>query len=214
MSSSNAESIWGCYQKVEEPRHETKLAILVSQQTTQTCDHSKMIKELLTDASVDTNKFSAHSTRAAASSSARAAGLSTADIMKMAGWSWQSTFEKFYHKPIMPTNNVVVSSAINVMSSNNTQCHICSLVMTWNCRSHKHPKDVQWDRNSISDKASIWHYPPHLCMKIPPMSYTYLILFFFLKLQKLTKRKRITINRYNNVNKYKLWIIIIFMHFL
>jgi hypothetical protein len=104
---------------------------------------ARWIKELLTDAGVYTDKFSAHSTRAAASSSAKAAGLSTADIMKMAGWSRQSTFEKFYHKPIMSTNNVVMSSAINGMSSNNTQCHICSLVTTWNCRSHKHPKDVQ-----------------------------------------------------------------------
>ena len=98
----------------------------------------------------------------AATSSARAAGLSTVDIIKMAGWSWQSTLEKFYHKPIVLTLFVVVSSATNGMSSNNTQCHICSLVMTWNCRSHKRLKDVQWDQNFISDKASIWNYPLQL----------------------------------------------------
>ena len=76
---------------------------------------ARWIKELLTEAGVDTDKFSAHSTRAAASSSAKAAGLSTAEIMKMAGWSRQSTFEKFYHKPIMPTTNVVMSSVFNGM---------------------------------------------------------------------------------------------------
>ena len=86
---------------------------------------ARWIKELLTDAGVDTDKFSAHSTRAAASSSAKAAGLSTAEIMKMAGWSRQSTFEKFYHKPIMPTTNVVISSAkFNGMSSNNTMSYM------------------------------------------------------------------------------------------
>lgn len=100
---------------------------------------ARWIKELLADAGVDTDKFLAHSTRAAASSSARAAGLSTADIMKMAGWSQQSTFEKFQ---LCRLTMWLCRLQFNGMSSNNTKCHICSLVTTWNCSSHKHPKDV------------------------------------------------------------------------
>ena len=54
---------------------------------------------------IDTDSFSAHSTRAAAASAAKRKGLATADILKMAGWSRVSTFERFYFKPT-PSNNM------------------------------------------------------------------------------------------------------------
>ena len=47
----------------------------------------------------------AHSTRAASSSAAKSAGIPLSDIMKWAGWSRQSTFERFYHKPIIPPHS-------------------------------------------------------------------------------------------------------------
>ena len=61
---------------------------------------ARWMKELLKEAGVDTEVFKAHSTRAASTSTAKAQGVSMADIMNMAGWSRQSTFERFYYKSI------------------------------------------------------------------------------------------------------------------
>ena len=66
---------------------------------------ARWIKSLLQDSGIDTDSFSAHSTRAAATSAAKRKGLATADILKMAGWSRVSTFERFYFKPT-PSNNM------------------------------------------------------------------------------------------------------------
>lgn len=59
----------------------------------------RWIREVLTQAGVDTETFSAHSTRSASTTAAKKQGVSTRDIMNMAGWSRQSTFETYYHKP-------------------------------------------------------------------------------------------------------------------
>ena len=48
-------------------------------------------------AGVDTNIFKVHSTRTASTSAAKARRVSTADIMKAADWSWESTFTRFYY---------------------------------------------------------------------------------------------------------------------
>ena len=44
-------------------------------------------------------KFTAHSTRGAASSAAAMAGLSTQQILARAGWSSEDTFTKHYYRP-------------------------------------------------------------------------------------------------------------------
>ena len=59
----------------------------------------RWIKEVLSQAGVDTGTFSAHSTRSASTTAAKKQGVSIRDIMNMAGWSRQSTFETYYHKP-------------------------------------------------------------------------------------------------------------------
>ena len=61
---------------------------------------SRWLKEILFRAGVDTNIFKAHSTRTASTSAAKARGVSTADIMKAADWSRESTFTRFYYKPV------------------------------------------------------------------------------------------------------------------
>ena len=63
----------------------------------------RWIKQVLQQAGVDTEVFTAHSTRSAACSAARARGVSIADVMATAGWPRKSTFEHFYHKPINAT---------------------------------------------------------------------------------------------------------------
>ena len=58
------------------------------------------LKSVMHSAGIDTNIFSAHSTRGAATSKAKSAGVSAGDILKAANWSSTSTFSRFYHRPI------------------------------------------------------------------------------------------------------------------
>ena len=60
---------------------------------------ARWLKDILREAGIDTEIFKSHSTRAAASSSAKLAGMSTEDILKMAGWSRDSTFERLITDP-------------------------------------------------------------------------------------------------------------------
>ena len=62
---------------------------------------AKWVKQTLKDAGIDTTVFTAHSTRAASTSSAKVKGLSLPDIRRAAGWRPGSTFAKFYQKPII-----------------------------------------------------------------------------------------------------------------
>ena len=61
------------------------------------------LKKVLQQSGIDTSIFTAHSTRGAATSKARVAGVSIPDILKIADWSSASTFTRFYHRPITPS---------------------------------------------------------------------------------------------------------------
>lgn len=66
---------------------------------------SRWIKNMLAASGIDVATLSAHSTRHAATSSARAAGLSVDAIRKAAGWTVNSqAFAKFYNRPIVVEN--------------------------------------------------------------------------------------------------------------
>ena len=58
------------------------------------------LKSVMHSSGIDTNIFSAHSTHGTATSNAKSAGVSAADILKAASWSSTSTFSCFYHRPI------------------------------------------------------------------------------------------------------------------
>jgi hypothetical protein len=60
----------------------------------------RWIKLSLADSGIDTQIFSAHSTRGAASSKAAAAGVPVESIMQAAQWSRESTFAKHYRRDI------------------------------------------------------------------------------------------------------------------
>ena len=67
---------------------------------------SRWLKTELKLAGIDTSTFSAHSTRAASTSAAKAQKLSITTIMDSAGWSSENTFMKYYNKTISkPTDN-------------------------------------------------------------------------------------------------------------
>ena len=59
----------------------------------------RWVKTVLSSAGIDTKKFKPHSTRAAAVSAA--SNVSVSLILSTAGWSSESTFAKFYNKPVV-----------------------------------------------------------------------------------------------------------------
>lgn len=61
---------------------------------------SRWMKNMMADAGIDVSQFKAHSTRAAATSTAAKVGVPIKDILKTANWSRESTFQIFYHKPL------------------------------------------------------------------------------------------------------------------
>ena len=76
---------------------------------------SRWIKNFLADSGVDTDQFTAHSTRGVATSSALTSGITLPDIMKAANWKRQSTFSRFYGRPTVDNNfSKAVLSALKV----------------------------------------------------------------------------------------------------
>ena len=65
----------------------------------------RWIKTLLGQAGVDREIFSGHSTRCASTSKALMS-VSTDVILATAGWTEESTFRKFYNKPVAVTNQM------------------------------------------------------------------------------------------------------------
>ena len=61
---------------------------------------SRWLKEILCRAGVDMNIFKAHSTRTVSTSAAKARGVSIVDVMKAANCTRESTFTRFYYKPV------------------------------------------------------------------------------------------------------------------
>lgn len=79
---------------------------------------SRWIKQTLCACGIDVAVFGAHSVRHAATSAARATGLSIDVIRKTAGWTASSqTFAKFYHRPLIQESNFARS--VCLPSNNN-----------------------------------------------------------------------------------------------
>ena len=68
----------------------------------------RWIKALLGQAGVDTTQFSAHSTRSASTSKA-AASVPVELILATAGWKEESTFRRFYNRPVAVTDQMSVA---------------------------------------------------------------------------------------------------------
>jgi hypothetical protein len=66
---------------------------------------SRWVKLVLQAAGIDVTKYRAHSSRAASTSHAAKQGLKLQEILKAAGWTNSTTFERFYHKPTELTQN-------------------------------------------------------------------------------------------------------------
>ena len=73
---------------------------------------------VLIDSGIDTSRFKPHSTRAASSSAASNASVILEDILRTPGWSSESTFAKFYNKPIVKENTFADKVLSNVSNTN------------------------------------------------------------------------------------------------
>ena len=60
---------------------------------------SRWIRTVLLAAGIN-SQYTSHSTRSAATSTAADNGVPIEDILAAADWSSETTFEKFYHKPV------------------------------------------------------------------------------------------------------------------
>lgn len=61
---------------------------------------SRWIRTIMQSSGIDVKKFTPHSTRAASTSKAFDSNVPLGAILKTAGWSKESTFNKFYNKPV------------------------------------------------------------------------------------------------------------------
>ncbi|XP_074654516.1 uncharacterized protein LOC141908379 [Tubulanus polymorphus] len=70
---------------------------------------SKWVKQAMSEAGVDVDKYKPHSIRSAAASEAKSVGVPLDHIMKTAGWARSSTFVRFYNKDIELSNTASTS---------------------------------------------------------------------------------------------------------
>ena len=73
---------------------------------------ARWIKATLKMAGVDVEVFRPHSTRAAATSAALRKGVPVTEILKVAGWSKETTFARFYNKPIAVSTDTNFAEAV------------------------------------------------------------------------------------------------------
>ena len=64
---------------------------------------ARWLKQVMESAGIDTDIFKAHSVRSASTSAAAMQGVTTEDILNAADWSTDSSFRRFYYKPVRDT---------------------------------------------------------------------------------------------------------------
>ena len=77
---------------------------------------ARWLKLIMESAGIDTSIFKAHSVRSASTSAAAMQGVTTEDILNAADWSTESSFQRFYHKPV---RNTVFAKTV-LTATNNT----------------------------------------------------------------------------------------------
>lgn len=73
---------------------------------------SRWAKIVLQRSGIDTDLFTSHRTRAASASKAKQKDVPLDEILSQAGWSTADTFRKFYDKPIVSSNDHMVSAIL------------------------------------------------------------------------------------------------------
>ena len=75
---------------------------------------ARWLKDVMGAAGIDISNFKAHSVRGASTSAAASRGITTEEILEAADWSTESSFRRFYYKPVRST-----SFARSVLSATN-----------------------------------------------------------------------------------------------
>lgn len=70
---------------------------------------SNWVKKMLNEAGIDTGKYKAHSTRAAATSDVTKKGINVNALLKVASWKTSETFARFYNKPVEDESEVMTN---------------------------------------------------------------------------------------------------------
>jgi integrase len=78
---------------------------------------ARWLKTVLRNSGVNTDVYSAHSTRAASTSAAAANGCTFDEIMTHVGWSNANTFATFYNKHCITADSIFSDK---VLQSNNS----------------------------------------------------------------------------------------------
>ena len=84
----------------EDQKSQLFLSLVIPHAPVATSTISRWLREIMTEAGINTGFFKAHSVRGASTSKACNAGLSVGQIIDKANWSRADSFRKFYHKPI------------------------------------------------------------------------------------------------------------------
>ena len=76
---------------------------------------ARWTREVLTASGIETKLFKAHSVRGASTSKLADLHVSIQEIMSKAAWKSESTFQKYYHKTLLPTDvsHHVLASFVN-----------------------------------------------------------------------------------------------------
>lgn len=94
------ESLTSTFRPVHPARpNKLFLAITSPHKPVKSATLAHWIENLLVKSGIDSNIFTAHSTRGAASSTTARAGMSVSDILRVADWTSDNTFQRFYYKP-------------------------------------------------------------------------------------------------------------------
>jgi integrase len=73
---------------------------------------SRWIKSIMAAAGIDISIFKSHSTRSASTSAAERGGATLQEILITAGWSQESTFSRYYKKPIIDKKALAFDKAV------------------------------------------------------------------------------------------------------
>ena len=83
-----------------EQKNQLFLSLVTPHAPVTTSTISRWLREIMTDAGVNTTLFKAHSVRGASTSKASKEGLSVGQIIEKANWSNAGTFQKFYCRTV------------------------------------------------------------------------------------------------------------------
>ena len=104
-------AIW---RQTDEQKHQLFLSLVNPHKPIATSTVSRWLREIMTEAGVNTDIFKAHSVRGASTSKASHEGLSVGQIIETANWSNATTFQKFYCRTLQQSNTTYQDTVLKL----------------------------------------------------------------------------------------------------